>query len=152
VSGLAKEQQAFLDQAVSGLAHERKVISVRLVLFAEMVKGMPWTPTTLREVGGAAGVGVTFLEETFSAAAAPPEHRYHQKAARAVLKALLPEAGTDIKGHMRSRAELLAASGYAGRPRDFDDLLRILDGELRLLTPTDPEGRGEDSEATTRGQ
>ena len=76
---------------------------MRLALFAEMVKGRPWTPATLSEVGGTAGVGVTFLEETFSAANAPPEHRYHQKAARAVLKALLPEGGSDIKGHMRSR-------------------------------------------------
>jgi hypothetical protein len=121
------------------LAQERKVIPVRLALFAEMVKGRPWTPATLREVGGA-GVGLTFLEETFSAAAAPPEHRYHQEAARAVLKALLPESGSDIRGSLRSDAELLAASGYAGRPREFDDLLRILDGELRLITPTDPEG------------
>ena len=31
-------------------------------------------------------------------------------------------------------------SGYANRPRDFDDLLRILDRELRLISPTDPEG------------
>ena len=35
------------------------------------------------------GVGLTFLEETFSASTAPPEHRFHQKAAQAVLKALL---------------------------------------------------------------
>ena len=41
---------------------------------------------------------------------------------------------------MRSEAELREASGYAGRPRDFDDLIRILDPELRLITPTDPEG------------
>ncbi len=41
---------------------------------------------------------------------------------------------------MRSHAELLQASGYANRPRDFDDLIRILDGEIRLITPTDPEG------------
>ena len=41
---------------------------------------------------------------------------------------------------MRSEAELREASGYAGRPRDFDDLIRILDRELRLITPTDPEG------------
>src|SRR5262249_31650674 len=81
-----KEQDAFLDQAMASLAQEHKVISVRLVLFAEMVKGMPWTPATLKEVGGTEGVGVTFLEETFSAATAPPEHRYHQKAARAILK------------------------------------------------------------------
>jgi serine/threonine protein kinase/formylglycine-generating enzyme required for sulfatase activity len=134
------EYRAFLEQAVSGLAQDGKVICVRLALFAEMMKGKAWTPATLKEVGGTEGIGVTFLEETFSAATAPPEHRYHQKAARRVLKALLPEWGTDIKGHMRSHAELLAASGYANCPRDFDDLLRILDSEIRLLTPTDPEG------------
>jgi hypothetical protein len=112
---------------------------VRLALFAEMMMGKPWTPASLKAVGGTEGVGVTFLEETFSAATAPPEHRYHQKAARAGLKALLPETGGDIKGHMRSHAELLKASGYGNRPKDFDDLIRILDNEIRLLTPTDPE-------------
>jgi formylglycine-generating enzyme required for sulfatase activity len=136
-----KQQEAFLDQAVAGLAQDRKVIPVRLVLFAEMVKGLPWTPATLKEVGGTEGVGVAFLEETFSASTAPPQHRLHQKAGRAVLKALLPEAGSDIKGHMRSRDELLEVSGYRNRTRDFDDLLRILDSELRLITPTDPEGQ-----------
>jgi serine/threonine protein kinase len=136
----SKEQQQFVEQAVAGLAQEGKVVCVRLALFAEMMKGKPWTPASLKAVGGTEGVGVSFLEETFSAATALPEHRYHQKAARAVLQALLPEAGADIKGTMRSQQELLAASGYAGRPRDFDDLLRILDSELRLITPTDPEG------------
>ena len=29
----------------------------------------------------------------------------------------------------------------ASRPKDFDDLIRILDGEIRLITPTDPEGK-----------
>ena len=132
-----------------GLAQDGKIISVRLALFAEMVKGKPWTPATLREVGGTEGVGVTFLEETFSASTAPPEHRFHQKAAQAVLKALLPETGTDIKGQMRSRQELLEASGYANRPRDFDDLIHILDPELRLITPTDPEGSSSDGQSTT---
>jgi len=139
-SEFTPEQQAFLDQSIAGLAQDGKVISVRLALFAEMVKGRLWTPATLREVGGTEGVGVTFLEETFSASTAPPEHRLHQKAAQAVLKALLPRTGTDIKGQMRSEAELREASGYAGRPRNFDDLVRILDPELRLITPTDPEG------------
>jgi serine/threonine protein kinase/formylglycine-generating enzyme required for sulfatase activity len=137
---LAKQQDAFLDQAVAGSSQDGKVIPVRLALFAEMVKGKPWTPATLKAVGGTEGVGVTFLEETFTASTAPPQHRLHQKAAQAVLKALLPESGTDIKGHMRSHAELLDASGYAARPGDFEALLRLLDGELRLITPTDPEG------------
>jgi formylglycine-generating enzyme required for sulfatase activity len=140
---ISKEQTEFVNQAVQGLAQEGKVICVRLALFAEMMKGKPWTPVSLKAVGGMAGVGVTFLEETFSSASAPPEHRYHQHAARAVLQAVLPPSGTDIKGHLRAHADLLAASGYAQRPRDFDGLLAILDGEIRLITPSDPEGRDE---------
>ncbi len=139
----AKEQKDFLKLTVNSLAEEGKVVCVRLALFAEMMKGKPWTPATLKEVGGTKGVGATFLEETFSAPTANPKHRRHQKAARAVLKALLPESGTDIKGRMRSHLELLNASGYGSRLRDFDDLIRILDSEIRLITPTEPEGKGE---------
>jgi hypothetical protein len=135
-----REQASFLNQAVAGLAQDGRVISVRLALFAEMVKGRPWIVAALQEVGGTEGVGVTFLEETFSSPQANPKHRLHQKAAQAVLKALLPRTGTDIKGQMRSDAELRQASGYAGQPREFDELVRILDHDLRLITPTDPEG------------
>jgi len=85
---MSRDQHAFLDQAITELAQDGKVISVRLALFAEMVKGKPWTPATLREVGGTKGVGVTFLEETFTSPQANPNHRLHQKAAQAVLKAL----------------------------------------------------------------
>jgi formylglycine-generating enzyme required for sulfatase activity len=139
----APAQRAFLEQAVAGLADDGKVVPVRLALFAEMIRGKPWTSATLRKVGGMAGVGVTFLEETFSAAGASPEHRWHQEAARRVLKALLPEQGTDLKGEMRSHEELLEASGYSARPRDFTDLMRILDTELRMVTPTEPEANDE---------
>lgn len=152
LSETTKEQKEFLTQSVAGLAEDGKVICVRLALFAEMMKGKAWTPATLKDVGGTKGVGVTFLEETFSASTSPPEHRYHQKAARAVLKDLLPDSGTDIKGYMRSHAELLEASGYGNRPKDFDDLVRILDSEIRLITPTDPEGKSADNESVTQTQ
>ncbi len=148
---LNADQERFLDDAVSGLARDGKVVSVRLALFAEMVKGKSWTKETLRQLGGTEGVGVTFLEETFSASGAPPEHRLHQAAARAVLQALLPEEGTNIKGHMRSHRDLLQASGYGDRPALFGDVLRILDRELRLITPTDPEGLGMSGSAWQSG-
>lgn len=137
---LSDEQAKFVREAVTGLAVEDKVVCVRLALFAEMMKGRPWNPTSLREVGGTKGVGVTFLEETFSAQTAPPEHRRHQTAARAVLKGLLPEEGSEIKGGMQSYDELLQSCGYQSRRDDFEDLIRILDTELRLITPTDPDG------------
>lgn len=138
---LGKDAKAFLKQAVAGLAQDNKIVSVRLALFAEMMKSREWTVESLKEVGGTAGIGVTFLEETFSASTAPPEHRFHQSAARSVLNALLPETGANIKGHMLATAELFAASGYEHRPDDFDRLMGILDSELRLVTPTDPEGK-----------
>jgi len=140
------EQKRFLKQAIDGPAEDGMVICVRLALFAEMMKGKPWVSASLREVGGTEGVGVSFLEETFSGSTAPPEHRRHQKAVRAVLKALLPPSGSNIKGHMRSRDELLSASGYEAHSRDFRELMRILDSEVRLITPTDPEGIAEELE------
>jgi serine/threonine protein kinase/formylglycine-generating enzyme required for sulfatase activity len=157
-SKISKEQKQFLEQAVAGLAREGKMVCVRLALFAEMMKSKEWTPATLRAVGGTEGVGVMFLEETFSASTAPPEHRYHQQAAMRILKALLPGSGTNIKGHMRSYQELLEASGYGSRPRhaggnDFDDLLTILDKEVRLITPTAPEpGKEVESDTDPQGR
>ena len=134
-----REQEAFLDRAVADLAEEGQVACVRLALFAEMVKHRPWTPATLREIGGTAGIGVAFLEDSLASPKAPPEHRLHERAARGVLQALLPDRGTLIRGHRRSHAELQAASGYTRR-EDFEALMRVLDGSLRLVTPTDAEG------------
>ena len=137
---LTRQQVSFVQQSITGLAQEGKIICVRLVLFAQMVKGKPWTPATLKSIGGVEKVGVTFLKETFSDRNAPERYHRHEKAAEATLKALLPEQGTDIKGAMKSKHVLLQASGYARRPNDFDELLDILNSELRLITPTPPPG------------
>jgi formylglycine-generating enzyme required for sulfatase activity len=142
---LTEEQLRFIRAVTSGLSRDGKVISVRLSLFADMVKSKPWTLATLQQVGGTDGVGANFLEETFAARDATARHRQHQSAARAVLRALLPGAGTDIKGHMRSHSELLEVSGYWDRPNEFTELVRVLDGELRLITPTDPDGEQVDA-------
>ena len=145
------ENQAFLDKSIAGLDQDGKVVPVRLSLFAEMVKSKPWTPATLRAVGGTEGVGLTFLEETFSAASAPPEHRLHLNAAQVVLRTLLPDAGTDIKGRMKSEAELRDAVHEAKCAGDFDDVIRILDHDLRLITPTDPEGLTGEGRSSRQG-
>jgi hypothetical protein len=135
------EECAFLDDSVQGLSQEGRVVPIRLALFAEMVRGKPWTPATLRQVGGTQGIGVAFLEETLGSTAL----RSQQKAAQAVLKALLPETGTDIKGRMRSHERLAKVAGTGVRPEDLDNLLRKLDSEVRLITPTDPEGSGDEA-------
>jgi len=139
LQNLDEAQEKFLDAAARDLAEEGRVIPVRLSLFVEMVKQRPWIPATLKELGGMEGIGLKFLEEKFGASHAPVEHQQHQKAVRLVLSALLPEAGSRLKGTLRSRGELLQASGYVNRPHDFEELLGIL-RSLRLITSTDPEG------------
>ena len=146
---ISDDEKAFINKAVAELAENDQIIPVQLALFAEMMKDRVWSPATLKSVGGATGVGETFLEETFNSRSAVPHHRLHQKAARRVLRALLPEGTTGIKGVMRSYDELLDASEYRDRPAEFDALLRILDSELRLITPTEPEGPNSNSDRGT---
>ena len=132
---LNREQEVFLDAAIDGLAERDYVVPVRLSVFSEMVRPKDWTPATLEAIGGIQGVGVSFLEESFVATTAPAENRRHRKAAEAVLDALLPEHGTMLKETMVPRSLLLRKSGYSARPEAFEQLLRILDGQLRLITP-----------------
>ena len=136
---LSADEQRFLDRAVQDLAHDGKVICVQLSLFADMMKGRPWTPASLQEVGGTSGVGVAFLDETFTAKTAPPTHRLHAKAAQAVLKALLAGGGHGHQGPDatgRATAGVLGIRDATGRfPRPAADSQR----ELRLITPTEPE-------------
>jgi hypothetical protein len=146
---LTPDQLQFLDAIVSGLAESERVISVRLALFAEMIRSRDWGPATLQEIGGTSGVGVSFLEETFSNPRSDARYRAHTVAVRGVLKSLLPGIDTEIKGAMKSVQELRQAAGYANKPGEFNELLRILDGELRLITPTDAEGHGSQSRETT---
>ena len=134
-----QDHGAFLDEAIGSLAEDSQVVCVRLSLFAEMMKNRPWTLAALRSIGGAAGVGESFLEQMLGSVSAPPELRPHQAATRKILKLLLPPVGTDIRDTICSREQLLVASGYAARAPELDELIDILDHQLRLITPTEPE-------------
>ena len=87
------------------------------------------------------------LDQAFSVPQAPPQNRVHRRAAQEVLKRLLPEEGVPIKGHMVLPVEaLLEASGYSARPGEFQELMWILDHELRLVTPADARAWVEDGD------
>lgn len=147
----SSDQQEFVRQAVEGLSQDRKVISVRIAVLADMLKAREWTLATLRDVGGIEGVGVTFLEEMFGARHAPIQHRQHQSAVRGLLAALLPTVGTDIKGSWQSAEALQQAAGYEQKPAEFQELLTILDKNLRLITPVD-DAEGNSSAKTGKSQ
>jgi eukaryotic-like serine/threonine-protein kinase len=144
------DQERFLDKAVKGLAQDGKLIPVRLALLAEVFRGREWSTQSLKEVGGAEGVGVEFLKETFELPHATPRYRRHRNAIVAVLKTLLPEDALNINQRKRSDAELLASSGYAQHEKDYKDLISVLNDETGLITPID--NVGEDFDGGPRRQ
>lgn len=144
---ITSQQHAFLDRVIADLTRDGKIASVRLAVFADTVKGKPWLPTTLRTAHGSDGVGVMFLDETF-VTSANPRRRMHVTAARNVLRSLLPETDSEIKKHAQSIEQLRHISGYENQPREFAELLRILDQETRLISPTDPFDTDDDATTT----
>ena len=135
-------QEEFLSQVVASLQNsEGLVVCVQLVLLSEMLKRREWTLDNFDQEGGAKGVGVRFLRESFDARSANPDHKVCARAARAVLDKLLPESGGNIKGHSRPATELRQVAAQADASVDFTRLLQILQ-ELRLVTPTEREATG----------
>ncbi|MFM7058645.1 MAG: bifunctional serine/threonine-protein kinase/formylglycine-generating enzyme family protein [Planctomycetota bacterium] len=132
-----KDQAAFVTQAVQGLAQRGRVIPVQLAVFAQMFRDLEWTTVELARQGGAAGAGVRFLEQQFSSADTVERQRRHFNAVCRILEELLPSSGSQIRGRMQSRRRLLDVSGYAQQPAKFEELMQILEQDLRILTRTD---------------
>jgi formylglycine-generating enzyme required for sulfatase activity len=135
----SQANREFIRNTVDGLARNRKIISVRLALFAEMMKGRQWVPESLDAVGGTDGVGITFLEETFNSPTAPAVYRGHAAAVQGLLGALLPDPGVEIKGIKKSYTSLAQASGYADQPGAFSELVTILHRDLKIITAVSEE-------------
>ncbi len=133
-SQITDEQSQFINAIVDSVQEDGKVISIHLVVLAQMLKGRPWNLKTLSELGGTEGVDLNFLDATFNDSGASPHHRSLQVPARAVLAELLPQMDTNIKGQMKDVSRLREVSNL--NERDFQDLLAALDGELRMITPT----------------
>ena len=154
---MTDEQKEFVDQSVRELAMEDEdglIAPVRLSLFTQMLSEKEWTPLTLQRVGGAKGVGVRFLEETFDTDRGRIRFNIGHsdlRPCRLILQALLPDLGMGIKGGRKSEFELLKSSGVEGAPDRFGRLISMLDGDLRMITPTvseDVEGES----VTVRGE
>lgn len=133
---LSKGAREFIQQSVRSLEETHRITPVRLALFADMFRSRDWTVESLRRVGGVGGVAVTFLEESFRGPSARGPHRIHEKAARQVLQLLVPESG-DVRGPACRQSTMLEISGYEAQPKSFQELLHVLDADLRLLTPVD---------------
>ncbi|MBU6238838.1 MAG: protein kinase [Planctomycetes bacterium] len=92
-----EDHREFILQSIEGLAQDKKVISVQISVLADMMKLRNWSMTTLKEVGGVEGGGVTFVEEMFGSRHAPMQHRQRRVAAGGVLPDVSIEAGISMR-------------------------------------------------------
>lgn len=131
--------EKFVEQAVDALAEEGRVTPVRLAMLTEMLRESPWTPATLRQVGGMEGLEVAFLRERLTGAGAHPEFRRRPDLVRRILDSLLPIESVSIRQHTVTAEEIIARGGMEENPDTVRELLQLLDREVRLITPAASE-------------
>ena len=148
---LQREQKDFLKEAIQQLAEDNRIVCVRLILFAEMFKDREWTVKELKSVGGVAGVGEQFLESHFGDEG-NRLHRIYRKQVQAIFEELLPEAGTKIRGVMKSREDLMAAAKCENDKATFDKIIHLLETELKLVTATEPDTSIEHTKSSSSSQ
>ncbi|MBL8892200.1 MAG: protein kinase [Planctomycetaceae bacterium] len=132
---LTPAHEEFFRVVFSELATADYVVCVRLVMFAELFRGRPWTLTELQEVGGVAGVGEKFLEATFGSESRDKRLRSQAPLAQRILAALLPPMGADIRSGSKLKSELQTICGASTSAQVFEETLKSLDGQLKLISP-----------------
>lgn len=130
------QQEQFIREAIGNLDETGRLQPVHIALFSEMVKNKPWTPSTLRELGGIQGLEVSFLEERLAGASAHPLLRAHQPVVERILKELLPVDGTVIKPPACAKSVLMERLEGVASEDLLSKLLQLIDTEVRLITPT----------------
>ena len=132
---LTPEEKEFLHEAVNGLSDGDHVVPVRLALLFQMIRGMEWKPEILSKKGGFQGMIKAYLQNELCAEHANPRYRQHRDAAKAVLRALLPRWMASGTLPMRPQDVLAKTAGYHNSMRDWEELMQILDAEMRLVKP-----------------
>ena len=103
--------ERFLDHAVAELAEDGKIAPVRSALFTQMIKDKPWTPPTLKEVGGLEGIGVNFPRRIVGRPSREPRAPAPRAGCRQVLTGAL---AAGCRRHQGSHAVLRRAARGVG--------------------------------------
>ena len=130
------DQREFIKATAKALALRGMILPVRLAFFSVVFRSRDWTTRALEEIGGITGIETDLLDYMFNFEHSMKMYQGHKEAAQSVLGALLPKDDSEIKTPRPVR-ELLEVSGYAGQPEKFEELLRILDKDLFLITPSE---------------
>ncbi len=145
---LTKPQRAFIREAVDSLANRDRVICVHLSVFAETTRDSNWEVSQLRARGGWDGIGREYIAGIFENPETPRFIERHSQQAWGILRQLLPETSSDLKGVSVERGRLYESSHVPMSKASFDELIRFLEFDCNLISRTELAEDDAGSEST----
>lgn len=136
-SAASADSQRFIEMVINDMEMDGRIMPLQISLFAEIARSIPWRTGTYRALGGRTAIGVAFLDSIFSRHSPHPTYRALEGPAREILRALLPAGGGNLKEKPLSVDELRERLTDERDDRVLEATLRVLDEDLRLLTPVD---------------
>lgn len=128
-------RKGFIERGVKLIESDGTVSPVRLALFVEITRELPWKSETIRHFNDLKELAYTYIKQRFDPELCPRRYRTHTAAIKKIMYALMPERGNDLKGQGRSLPELQELCGYEKSPERFKQLLELLDRDLRIISP-----------------
>lgn len=114
-----------------------RIVPVQLCVFATFMSSRSWDVSTLDTVGGVKGVGRRFLQDKIQQRANNPKLALQPEIAKCILKSLLPDHRSLILRPRLSFRRMLDKCGPSITEEQLEELCRILDSELHLVTPAE---------------
>ncbi|MCU0721272.1 MAG: serine/threonine-protein kinase [Pirellula sp.] len=131
---LTPSQADFCRTAITGLSQSGTVLPVRIALLAELMRGHAWEAKTIEELGGIDGAIVRFLADAFESPSAPMSRRSAATPCKRILSLLLPVDHSELKASSKTYAELQELSGYNEKSLEFQQAMRCLEIDLKLIS------------------
>lgn len=147
---LSKPQKKFIEQAVAAISKQGRVVCIHLVVLAETIKDREWGQRDYQSLGGWEGIGREYIAGIFNNLQTPSYVKRHAKDAWLILQSLLPQLlnHEQIKGQALRLASIQERAGLIGQDTRFQELIRFLEVEARLIAPLEDENVLEQSSAS----
>ncbi len=147
---LNKQQKKFIEQAVSAIAKQGKVVCIHLVVLAETIKDREWGQRDYQSLGGWEGIGREYIAGIFNNPQTPSFVKRHADDAWHILRLLLPHGQEKIKGQALPLVTVQNRSGLTQHDTRFQELVRFLEFEARLIAPLEDENALESNESKSQ--
>ncbi|MCH5373192.1 MAG: ATP-binding protein, partial [Planctomycetes bacterium] len=137
----------FLDEVLRLVQHHNRVVPATLAMFVEYLRDKPWTSESLAALGAEDSPAVALIDDMLRRSMEGVKPKVAIRAAEGILAALMPQSEAEPTRPIRSRRELVLASG-SNRTAEFNAFLDSLCRIARIATPVVSASAGSSDPST----